>query len=34
MGNVFTGSLLEAGIEHRRSVAYAHQQNGKAERGR
>ncbi|KIK18677.1 hypothetical protein PISMIDRAFT_14173 [Pisolithus microcarpus 441] len=24
---------MKAGIEHRRSVAYAHQQNGKAERG-
>ncbi|KIK15938.1 hypothetical protein PISMIDRAFT_16132 [Pisolithus microcarpus 441] len=33
MGSVFTTSLLEAGVEHRRSVAYAHQQNGKVERG-
>lgn len=33
MGSVFARGLLEAGVEHRRSVAYAHQQNGKAERG-
>lgn len=33
MGTVFINALRGAGIERRRSVAYAHQQNGKAECG-